>query len=448
MRSIQTRLATGLLISLIIFLFVQWLVVASSIRQLSEQYIVSRMTHASDLLVAGVNKQDENNYFLNTSRIDPIYSKPFSGHYYSVSVGGENFRSRSLWDETLPSMELEPGINNVVRLQGPQNQLLLVLSSAYQKQQQVINVVVAEDISSIEKDIDYLLLKHSALSLLVLVVLISLQIYLVRKNLAPLEKIRSDLDKLETGLIDELDENVPAEIVALVKELNIRNKAVQQRLQRSRRGTGNLAHALKTPLTLLLQISEDEHLQKNPELQQFIKNHVSNIQNIIESELKRARMAGSVVGAKQAKLKPELQFLVKSLQTMYRDKDLEISYDVEERCPTVIEREDLHELLGNILDNACKWAHKRIQMSINCIDGLHVCVEDDGRGIPQEQLDSILARGHRLDEKIEGYGLGLSIVKDIVDQYKGTISMSKSETLGGLKTVIYIPQLGTGIKGP
>ena len=109
-----------------------------------------------------------------------------------------------------------------------------------------------------------------------------------------------------------------------------------------------------------------------------------------------------------------------------------------------MEREDLHEMLGNILDNACKWAHKRIQVSISCDDGLHICVEDDGRGIPQEQLDTILTRGRRLDEQIEGHGLGLSIVKDIVDQYSGTISMSKSESLGGLMTVICIPQIRIG----
>lgn len=439
MQSIQTRLAAGILLSLIILLFIQWLVVAYSIRQLSEQYIVTRMTHASDLLVAGVQKQGEYSLSLNTSRIDPIYFKPFSGYYYSINVGDNNFRSRSLWDENLPTMMLDPGMSNVARMQGPQNQLLLVLSSAYQKQQKIIRVVVAEDISSIEKDINRLLFNHAILSLLVLVVLISIQVYLVRKNLSPLEKIRSDLDKLESGLIEALDENVPEEIVSLVRELNIRIKAVQQRLQRSRRATGNLAHTLKTPLTLLMQISKDEYIKKNPELQQSLETHITNIQNTIEHELKRARVAGTTVGAKQAKLKPELQSLVKSLQAMYRDKDLEISYDVEEHCPTLMEREDLHEMLGNVLDNACKWANKRIQVSISCDDGLLIHIEDDGKGIPQEQLNTILSRGRRLDEQIEGHGLGLSIVKDIIDQYSGTISMSTSEALGGLMSVITIP---------
>jgi hypothetical protein len=187
MRSIQTRLAAGLLLSLILLLFVQWLVIASSIRQLSEQYIVARMTHASDLLVAGVSPDEKNQFNLNTSRIDPIYSQPFSGYYYTVSAGKELFRSRSLWDESLPVVSAAPGIPNVTRVKGPQNQLLLVLGSAYQKQRQMIQVVVAEDISSIEKDIDQLLFQHAVISLVVLALLISLQVYLVRKNLRPLE---------------------------------------------------------------------------------------------------------------------------------------------------------------------------------------------------------------------------------------------------------------------
>jgi signal transduction histidine kinase len=230
------------------------------------------------------------------------------------------------------------------------------------------------------------------------------------------------------------------EIVALVKELNMRIKAVQQRLQRSRRATGNLAHALKTPLTLMLQLSEHGYLEKNPELQQALQTQISTIRNLIERELKRARVAGTAAGAKQAKLKPELQALVKSLEAMYHGKVLEINYEVPEHCLTIMEREDLHELLGNVLDNACKWANKKIQIAIDCGAGLHIRVEDDGVGVPQEKLDAMLIRGQRLDEQKEGHGLGLSIVKDIVDQYQGSITMSRSQTLGGLMTVIFIPQ--------
>jgi len=444
MKSIQTRLAFGLLISLTLLLFAQWVVIASSIREFSEQYIADRMLHTSDLLVAGVNKQPNNRYSLNTSRIDPIYSQAFSGYYYTLRIGDQQFSSRSLWDETLPESSVAPGNTEIRRVAGPQHQLLLVLANAYQKHQQDIQVVVAENISSIEKDIDRLLVQHTALSLVVLIVLVSLQVFLVRKNLQPLEKIRRDLNKLETGQIDGLDENVPEEIVALVKELNTRIRAVQQRLQRSRRTTGNLAHALKTPLTLLVQISESDELKSHPGLKESLKVHISTIRNIIDRELKRARVAGSSMGGKQAKLKPELQALVKSLEAMYRDKAIVIDYDVSENCPAMMEREDLHEMLGNVLDNACKWANDKILVSVSCEDGLRILVEDDGKGIPQELTEAILSRGHRLDEQTEGHGLGLSIVKDIVDQYQGSIHMSRSETLGGLLTIIYIPESSGG----
>ncbi len=440
MQSIQTRLAAGLLLPLIVLLFIQWIVIATSIRRLSEEYIIARMVHASDLLVAALDKQKNNKIDLNTSRIDPIYNQPFSGYYYVVYAGGQIFRSRSLWDESLPFSELQPGQSEVVRTLGPQSQLLLVLGSAYQKQDQIIKIFVAEDISTIEKDINQLLMNHSAISLVVLIILISLQVYLVRKSLQPLDRIRKDLNKLESGLIDALDENVPREIVTLVKELNLRLRALRQRLQRSRHATGNLAHALKTPLTLLMQLSKDDHVKTSPKLQKDLESYVATIQNIIQRELKRTRVAGTSVAAKQAKLKTELQALIKSLNTMYREKTLEINYDVSDQCPTVLEREDFHEMMGNLLDNACKWADKKIQIDINCDNDLRICIEDDGPGIPPEQTEAILLRGHRLDEQTEGHGLGLSIVKDIIDQYQGDIKMSHSESYGGLRVMIHIPR--------
>ena len=439
MRSIQSRLAAGLLLSLIILLLVQWVIVAVSIRRLSEQYISSRLIHTADMLVAAATVNTPTDIQLDDSRIDPVFSTPFSGYYYQIAANNVTFKSRSLWDETLPDLETRPGEFKTRRAEGPQNQKLLVTWSSYQKQGVNINIAVAEDISSIAEDINTLLMRHALISFLILVTLIALQVFIVRRSLKPLEKTRKDLERLEKGSIQALDEEVPGEIHALVHEINIRIAAFQQRLERSRRATGNLAHALKAPLTILSQLTQNPFFQQKPDMRDALQQNITNIQNIIERELKRARLAGTVVGARQTNLKPEVMALVKSLESMYREKNLHINVQIPDECVSNMDREDFHEMLGNILDNACKWANQEITTDITCEKGLTIIVEDDGPGIPEEERDAILNRGHRLDEQTAGHGLGLAIVKDIIDQYKGSITMDKSETSGGLSTKIAIP---------
>ena len=439
MPSIQKRLAAGLVLSLIVLLLAQWLFVTTSIHQLSEQYISSRLEHISDLLAGAVTIDASGSISLDTTRIDPIYSQAFSGNYYKVSIGDEQFRSRSLWDETLTTENLDAGDQLVTKKPGPQQQELLILNRTYKKRGQVIQVAVAEDISSLSQDIDQMLYWHASVSALILVLLVILQIGIIRTNLRPLEQVRKDLHKLETGLIDTLNENVPVELFPLVKEINHSIKAVQQRLERSRHSTGNLAHALKGPLSLLTQLANDEQIKNNANIRQALLEHTDTIRNIIERELKRARLAGPVVGAKQARLEPELQALIKSLKAMYHNKSLSIDYDITPNCVTQMDREDLHEMLGNVLDNASKWAAHKIQINIQCEKGLSITVEDDGPGIPEEQRREILSRGQRLNEQTSGHGLGLSVVKHVVDQYHGEILISRSELLAGLKFTINLP---------
>ena len=439
MRSIQSRLASGLLLSLIVLLLVQWLIVAVSIRHLSEQYISSRLIHTADVLVAAVSVKSPKEISLDESRLDPVFSTPFSGYYYQLRANGQAFKSRSLWDQTLPLMETKAGEFSSQRTTGPQQQQLLITASTYQKQGVTIAVSVAEDISGITEDINTLLLNHGLVSLLILIVLMGIQVFTVRRGLLPLDKTRRDLQRLEEGEIQSLDENVPGEIHNLVKELNIRITAYQQRLERSRRATGNLAHALKAPLTILSQLIQDPVFRGDPETGDKLRENITQIQNTIDRELKRARLAGTVVGGRQTRVKSEVEVLARSLEAMYRDKNLQIDLNVAADCTANMEREDFLEMLGNVMDNACKWANQRISTSIDCVEGLTIIVEDDGPDIPEPEREAITTRGYRLDEQTAGHGLGLAIVKDIIDQYQGRMTMSHSDMLGGLRTELTIP---------
>jgi len=393
--------------------------------------------HTSDLLIAAIVINQSGELYVDESRIDPIFTKPFSGYYYTIKSEKHLSRSRSLWDETLP----QPGASgsSILYVNGPQGQHLLVFASKYTKQQHKFQVTVAEDITVISADMRSLSLKHALVSAIILQILITVQYMVIRRSLLPLGRISEDLKKLEHGIIQSLDENVPREIYSLVREINLRVTAFQQRLQRSRRATGNLAHALKRPLTLLNQLCDSSGLSINSEVRQNIREYTLEIRQIIDRELRRARLAGSVAGAGQTDVGAELKTLVEWLQVMYREKSLDISVGTSLDCKLGMDREDFNELLGNILDNACKWSKQKVTVSYHCKDGKFIiAVDDDGPGIPRSLTETILKRGTRLDEQTSGHGLGLDIVKEIVDQYQGILVLEKSELLGGLKVEIQI----------
>jgi len=438
MPSIQARLATGLLVSLILLLLLQWVVVERSIDHLSEEYVLSRLSHNSDLLISAVDTKD-GILSVDKTRLDPVYSQPFSGFYYTITIAMQEFRSRSLWDESLKgldSLSLQAGQTRSLRTQGPQGQQLLMLASAYRKKNLDVSVVVAEDISHLNHEIDLLLRSHALLSFLILTILIVIQVIIVRRGLHPLEKARQELINLEKGIIPELSEKVPKEIYPLVHEVNLRIAAFRQRLERSRRVSGNLAHALKRPLTLLSQQVQDCEALRQDNSAARMQGDIDEIRKIIDRELSRAKMAGSAMGVGQIDLASEAHSLIKMLQVMYERKGLQIEFDAQQVCKAAIDREDFHEVMGNLLDNACKWAKQRIIVTLDCQNGLQINLEDDGPGIPEDQRERIMARGTRLDEQVDGHGLGMSIVKDIVDQYQGSIYLAQSSTLGGLSVSV------------
>jgi len=449
MQAIQSRLATGLTLSLTLLLLVQWVVISSSIHYLSEQYIATRLVHDSDTIIAALTiipttsttpTPAPSGISLTENQIGAIYKQPFSGHYFEIKVLHRTLRSRSLWDETLSVAEVPMGQTKTIYTTGPQQQQLMVFLSAYKKQGQVIYLAVAEDISGINRDIQAFLLKHSTVSFVIFILLVLLQVYIIKRSLKPLEKMRQDLQKLETGEIDALSETVPKELKPLVQELNQRLNAMSQRLQRSRHTAGNLAHALKGRLTLLTQSLNSETIKSDPVLLNNLNRYVNDLQQIIHHELMRARVAGAAMGARQAKLAPEISALAQTLVTIYNSKSLNIKQDVPEQATCALEREDLHELLGNLLDNACKWAESQILIQVLDNNCLSFVIEDDGPGCQESELATLANRGVRLDEQVSGYGLGLAIVKDIVNSYEGTIHFDKSSSLGGLRVTVNIPK--------
>lgn len=279
----------------------------------------------------------------------------------------------------------------------------------------------------------------SLLSLFILISLLSIQFIVLRTGLKPLRKIQSELSQLEKGTISELTTNVPNELESVVNEVNHLSLALYNRLKRSRNALSDLSHAIKKPLTMLQIFSDKNKDRLNTEENNFLITQISAIQNITDRILKRARVAGSVKFNTPFNINEDLEILIKTIRTMYPDKNINVRTKLPKLLKIQIDRDDMLELLGNLLENAWKWANSEIIINIKNLDKLNITIEDDGPGANEQSLTEVSQRGVRLDESVNGYGFGLAISSDIIEDYKGLIQFSRSENLGGFKAEIQLP---------
>jgi len=429
MTSLSRQLTLSLAVSLATFFLVQAGMVVVEVRTLSEDTVVSRMQHDAEELVASLNTaQPEPG--IDWSHVPAIYERPFSGHYFQFRFAEQSLRSRSLWDEVLPMVD----DGDRRDAPGPDGQQLLMLGKRYTIHGQPVTLTIAEDISRLEQTSGAFLKRLLIASFVALLILLAMQVWFIRKGLLPLNKLREELRQLESGEIDTLRQPVPAEIEPLVAEANQLLLAIRQRLDRSRNAIGNLAHALKTPLTVATQILErSPGADDRRELQQ----QVGLIQERIQRELSRARMAGQSPGGFWRRPAADVADLVSTMQRIHR-KTIGSRSALREQTILRADREDMMELIGNLLDNACKWAHDEVRLSIE-LQPLTITVEDDGPGMDEPTRQRVLERGVRADESKTGHGLGLAIVSDLVTTYGGELELGRSETLGGLAVTVSLP---------
>ncbi|BAU46808.1 histidine kinase [Sulfurifustis variabilis] len=448
MTTLKTRLGLGLAASLLLMFVLQWLAVAGALRHLAEGHLRARLEHDVEAVLAGLKPGPDGRFVLDPARLGPIYAQPFSGHYYRVGAPGQVLRSRSLWDEDLAVPAPAPGETVLRRAAGPQDQSLLVLARGYEIDGRVITVAVTEDLGPLERELARFRVAYAVISAVALAVLLLVQGGIVELTLRPLRRTREDVGRLERGEIDALDDRVPGELVPLVRELNRLLAALRARLVRSRQALGNMAHALKTPLTLLTDLADHPAVRASPEARQTLTAQTAALGRLVERELSYARLAGPGAGTRSVDLATELPALVGVLRLLHRERTLDIETVLPERTRLAVDREDLLELLGNLLDNACKWAASRVRIEVGRDHAasavgrgkaaLRITVEDDGPGLPEVEATAALERGTRLDESVPGHGLGLAIVRGIVESYAGALTLDRSP-LGGLRVRVELP---------
>lgn len=435
MKSIQRRLSLGLasvliVVGLILAQSSLWLFDHSLRRYLREDLKDETQT----LLVALVRGQ--NGVQLDERRLDPTFQRPFSGHYFRIDFADETWRSRSLWDRDLPKPAragLQDGLGD-----GPRGQLLLVYRGDYQRFGQRFSISVAQDYTPILESFRRLQWLGLGLGAAALLLILLAQRYTVRSALRPLERVREQIAQLQQGRRTELDSQVPQELEPLVAQVNHLLSHTEDTLKRSRNALGNLGHALKTPLAVLVSLSEREELRDQPELQATLREQLAQIRQRLERELGRARLAGEALPGAHFDCAAELPGLFSTLG-MIHSHGLTLEWQAEPGLCLPWDREDLLELLGNLLDNACKWADAEVRLSlVQEGEGYRLWVDDDGPGIAPERREAVLGRGTRLDEQVAGHGLGLGIVRDMVEAWGGSLSLEDSP-LGGLRVAISLP---------
>ncbi len=435
MKSIQRRLSLGLasvliVVGLILAQSSLWLFDHSLRRYLREDLKDETQT----LLVALVRGQ--NGVQLDERRLDPTFQRPFSGHYFRIDFADETWRSRSLWDRDLPKPAragLQDGLGD-----GPRGQLLLVYRGDYQRFGQRFSISVAQDYTPILESFRRLQWLGLGLGAAALLLILLAQRYTVRSALRPLERVREQIAQLQQGRRTELDSQVPQELEPLVAQVNHLLSHTEDTLKRSRNALGNLGHALKTPLAVLVSLSEREELRDQPELQATLREQLAQIRQRLERELGRARLAGEALPGAHFDCAAELPGLFSTLG-MIHSHGLKLEWQAEPGLCLPWDREDLLELLGNLLDNACKWADAEVRLSlVQEGEGYRLWVDDDGPGIAPERREAVLGRGTRLDEQVAGHGLGLGIVRDMVEAWGGSLSLEDSP-LGGLRVAISLP---------
>ncbi|MCF6329645.1 MAG: ATP-binding protein [Henriciella sp.] len=433
--SMERRLQVGLAMFLLLLTVVLWGAVNRSFHLLVEDIIVSRLMDDSENMIAAL-EPDSSRTKVHWRRINSIYNEANSGHYYQFSFAdGRTITSPSLWDKMLEVPQLAMGREARYRTTGPNGENLQVWARHFTKDGYDITLAVAEDRTPVHqhrqrfKRVFALVLIGGFLGVLLL------QSWLVRRAFRQLAPLQRDLQLVELGQRDTLTEAVPDEVKPLVSGFNRLLELLARRLTRSRNALGNLAHALKGPLSLLLQSLDGI---KGPEGAQA-RAQAARIQKLIGRELKRARLAGQGVTTQRFAAGQEMPDMAGLLKQVHSNKDLDIHCDIPDDLPLFGDREDMLELIGNVLDNACKWAHGKVHVRFSDGESYRILIEDDGAGVTAEQLERMTARGVRFDEDTEGSGLGLSIARDIVGLYGGTLRFARSADFGGLSVAMDFP---------
>ena len=429
---------------------------SSLFRAAVERTFDERLILTLDGLLASVEIDDEGSLTETDQLGDTRYVFPLQGWYWQVSVlddaAGRNLRSGSLLEKRLefPSTVFGPRDENGLSrfyFDGPEGNRLRVIEQKYRLDgtgDQLSFVVTGnadeldEEIAAFDQTL-FVALGALAVGLLAMVLV---QVWFA---VQPLRRLREGLASVRSGRTEMLNGDFPVEIQPVVRELNALLKSNQEVLERARTQVGNLAHALKTPLSIIKNEAGSSDTGSGAKIVEQAAVMADQVDLYLDRARRaaRARTLGAVTD-----VQPTVVSLIRTLERIYGERNITVSVECEDGLRFSGEKQDLEEMVGNLLDNAFKWASGAVTITARSDDTkgrtqadlLVVTVDDDGPGLPEKYHEHALRRGRRLDETKPGSGLGLSIVAETADMYGGGISLAPSRS-GGLQAKLTLPSV-------
>jgi len=404
-----------------------------------------------DGLIAAAEPDPNGGVMLADRFVNRRFDRVYSGLYYQIRTGQSGGQiSRSLFDREIhPDNQTVKGVLTWGSAAGPENQRLRVVSRRVDLTPENgsdanFTFLVAGDMAEVDRqtrDFDTTLFWSFLLLGFGLIAAILVQ---VKVGLLPLRQISKGLAKIRDGEARRLDGNFPTEIAPLATELNSLIQHSEEVVGRARTHVSNLAHFLKTPLSVLAaEADAHEHDAAAAPLAEMVKRQVFSMRRQVDHYLARARAVGSLdVLGNRTQLSAVLDDLSRVIARIHAVRGIVIDAECDDGIYFRGERQDLEEMLGNLIDNGCKWAKSRVRVRCEKTAGrLVLTVEDDGPGLSAQQRVQVGSRGERLDESVPGSGLGLAIVRDISKLYGGFFALDES-SLGGVLARLDLPAIG------
>ena len=398
------------------------------------------MSYVLTAMIAQAEIGPDGEVFFNRPLADQRFLEPNSGLYYQISARGhEEWRSRSLWDRALRVNvdRTDGGLHIYDSAQFPDESLRMMEQTIMLPGSKVRwTFTVAQARTGLDgqlRTIRTTLIRSFVLLGLGLILMAALQTFY---GLRPLRAVRREIVRMRGGQKSRVTEPMPSEVLPMVEELNALLAHNEQQAEEARTHAGNLAHALKTPLTVIMNAAT----AKASDLNETVMREAVTMRRQVDHHLARARAVGRRgTTQSRAEVWASLQAVERAVARLY--PDARIDMDGDENATVRVERQDLDELLGNLIENAAKYGGGSVFATVSVAgDMVEIAIEDDGAGIAEADRQRIFDRGVRLDSAKPGTGLGLAIVRDVAEIYGGTVALETSEDMGGLLVRLRLPK--------
>ena len=443
MNSLAVRLFFSATVWIILTLLSAGLLLSDLNKKNNLEAFDDRLNLLLETLIGGSKVDSTEGITVVTSIGDPRFFQPYSGWYWQINKGAKTLsRSRSMWDQVFTlDKRLIGGRSQFVDSIGKNRKQVIEKKNLYIVEREIsfpgitqpITFILSGDTHEYRENIKNFDNTLSAILIFLGVGLMIAVFLQVNFGLLPLNKIKDALFKIRNGDKKKLEAKYPLEVQPLATEINDLLEHNEKIVERARTHVGNLAHVLKTPLAVITNEIDKEN--------KLLSNQIVLMKKHIDRYLKKAHLesVGKNIKSKIAFLE-FLNKMVLIFQKIYPDKEIELQKGFKEFF-IFGSLEDMEELIGNLVENACKWGRKKIKIKFenHGKNEVKILIDDDGPGLEQEQKNKVFTRGFRVDEQTPGSGLGLNIVKDILEIYKGEIRLEKSPSLGGLRVNIVLP---------